>query len=74
MRPRLMAYSIGLALAAGLVPLLAACGGQAIAYALSSLAFLGLAALAVVICGNFALALYGAVQLVRRRTHPRHQE
>jgi uncharacterized membrane protein len=74
MRPRLMAYNIGLAVAAVLVPLLAAFGGRGIAYALSGLAFFGLAALAAVICGNFALALHGAVQLLRRRSQPRHQE
>jgi len=69
-----IAYALGLALTAVMVPLLAACGGHGIAYALSSLICFGLAALAVVIFGNFALALSGVVQLARRRSELRHQQ
>jgi uncharacterized membrane protein len=67
-------YAIGVALTVVLAPLLAACGGRGIAYALSGLVFFGLAVLAAVICGNFALALSGAVQWVRRRSQLRHQQ
>jgi hypothetical protein len=67
-------YAIGLGLAAGLVPLLAACGGRGTAYALSGLVCFGLAALAVVICGNAVLALSGVVQWVRRASQLRHQQ
>jgi hypothetical protein len=73
-RPGFMAYAIGLAATVGLVPLLAACGGQVVAYALSSLIFFGLATLAVVLIGNFAFALSDAVQWVRRRSQLRHQQ
>jgi uncharacterized membrane protein len=67
-------YAIGLSLTAVLVPLLAACGGQMTAYALSVLVFFGLAALAVVIIGDFVLALSGAVQWVRQRDQLCHQQ
>ncbi len=71
---RSTAYAIGLAVTAGLLPLLAACGGRLTAYLLSGLVFFGLIALAAVICGDAALAFSSAIQHFRCRPQPRRQE
>jgi hypothetical protein len=73
-RSRSTAYAIGLAVTAGLLPLLAACGGRLAAYALSSLVLFGLTALAAVICGDAVLTLSRGAQFLPCRTQPRRLE